>query len=163
MNAHHRHPSHKAQDRPDVQVFTEIAIIEHLMRTAVTKALPSGMTYPQWEILAHFSRVGDGRTPAEIAVALQVTKGAITNTLQRMEAMGLLAVEADGRDGRKKRVKVTPKGAACYAEMLRRVRPHMEQLRGGFTDAEFKAALPFLRALRVWLDENRNPEGLAPA
>jgi hypothetical protein len=31
----------------------------------------------------------------------------------------------------------------------------MEALRGAFTDAEFAAALPFLKALRIWLDENR--------
>ena len=130
------------------------------MRTAVAKSLPRGMTYSQWEILVHFSRNGDGQTPAQVARALQVTKGAITNTLQKMEALGLLAVEADAHDGRKKRVRVTREGAAAYAEMLRRVRPHMDQLRGGFTNAEFEAALPFLRALRIWLDENRNPEGM---
>jgi DNA-binding MarR family transcriptional regulator len=159
MNAPHR-PNPRVQDRPDVQVFTEIGIIEHLMRMAVTKSLPRGMTYPQWEILVHFSRNGDGQTPVQVARALQVTKGAITNTLHRMEGLGFLAIEADAHDGRKKRVKVTRDGAAAYAEMLRRVRPHMDQLRGGFTTSEFETALPFLRALRVWLDENRNPEGM---
>jgi DNA-binding MarR family transcriptional regulator len=156
MNAPHR-PVARVQDRPDIQVFTEIAIIEHLMRTAVVKSLPPGMTYPQWEVLVHFSRVGDDQTPAQLARALQVTKGAITNTLQRMEGSGLVEIAADAHDGRKKRVKVTRKGASCYAEMLRLVRPHLDQLRGGFTNAEFETALPFLRALRVWLDENRTP------
>jgi DNA-binding MarR family transcriptional regulator len=156
MNAPHR-PNTRVQDRPDIQVFTEIAIIEHLMRSAVAKSLPAGMTYAQWEVLAHFSRTGDGETPAELARALQVTKGAITNTLQKMQAAGLLDVRADAHDGRKKRITVTRKGAACHTEMLRMVRPHLDQLRGGFTDAEFETALPFLRALRVWLDENRDP------
>jgi DNA-binding MarR family transcriptional regulator len=156
MNAPHR-PVARVQDRPDIQVFTEIGIIEHLMRTAVVKSLPPGMTYPQWEVLVHFSRMGDDQTPAQLARGLQVTKGAITNTLQRMEASGLVEITADAHDGRKKRIKVTRKGASCYAEMLRLVRPHLDQLRGGFTDAEFETALPFLRALRVWLDENRTP------
>jgi DNA-binding MarR family transcriptional regulator len=160
MNAHHR-PNTRVQDRPDIQVFTEIGIIEHLMRTAVAKALPPGMTYPQWEVLVHFSRTGDGDTPAELARALQVTKGAVTNTLQKMEAAGLVEVTADAHDGRKKRIRVTRHGAACHTEMLKMVRPHLDQLRGGFTDAEFETALPFLRALRVWLDENRNPGGVA--
>jgi DNA-binding MarR family transcriptional regulator len=147
----------RVQDRPDIQVFTEIGIIEHLMRSAVAKSLPAGMTYAQWEVLVHFSRTGDGETPAELARALQVTKGAITNTLQKMQAAGLVEVRADAHDGRKKRITVTRQGAACHTEMLRLVRPHLDQLRGGFTDAEFEAALPFLRALRVWLDENRTP------
>ena len=156
MNTPHRAIA-KVQDRPDIQVFTEIGIIEHLMRTAVAKALPRGMTYSQWEVLVHFSRTGDGETPAQLARALQVTKGAITNTLQKMEAGGLVEITADAHDGRKKRIKVTAQGGACYTQMLRLVRPHLDQLRGGFTDAEFETALPFLRALRVWLDENRNP------
>jgi len=156
-----RAPATRVQDRPDIQVFTEIAIIEHLMRSAVAKSLPSGMTYSQWEVLVHFSRTGDGQTPAQLARALQVTKGAITNTLQRMQALDLVEISADAHDGRKKRIKVTRKGAGCYTEMLRMVRPHLDQLRGGFTDAEFETALPFLRALRVWLDENRNPSGVA--
>ncbi len=165
MNAPYSSPSRapitRVQDRPDIQVFSEIGIIEHLMRSAVAKSLPSGMTYSQWEVLVHFSRTGDGETPAQLARALQVTKGAITNTLQRMQALGLVEINADAQDGRKKRIKVTRKGASCYAEMLRMVRPHLDQLRGGFTDAEFETALPFLRALRVWLDENRNPAAAA--
>ena len=156
MNAPHR-PITRVQDRPVIQVFTEIGIIEHLMRTAVAKALPHGITYAQWEVLVHFTRTGDGGTPAELARALQVTKGAITNTLQKMQTAGLVEITADELDGRKKRIRVTRKGAACHGEMLRMVRPHLDQLRDGFTDAEFEAALPFLRALRIWLDENRNP------
>ena len=77
-----------------------------------------------------------------------------------MQASGLLEVRADAEDGRKKRIFVTRQGAACHGEMLRMVRPHLDQLRGGFTDAEFESALPFLRALRVWLDENRTPGGI---
>ena len=159
MNAH-RSISPRVQDRPDIKVFTEIGMIEHLMRTAVSKSLPAGMSYAQWEVLVHFSRTGDGQTPVDLARALQVTKGAITNTLQRMEAAGLAEVSGDENDGRKKRIKITPAGNMAYTEMLRRVRPHLDQLRGGFTEAEFAAALPFLRALRIWLDENRSPEGL---
>src|SRR5271154_2703303 len=101
----------RAQDRPDIQVFTEIGIIEHLMRTAVAKALPNGMTYSQWEVLVHFSRAGDGGTPAQLARALQVTKGAITNTLQRMQAQGLVEINGDAVDGRKKRITVTRRGS----------------------------------------------------
>lgn len=152
--------SPRAQDRPDIKVFAEIGMIEHLMRTTISRALPKGASYAQWEVLTHFSRRGDGETPAELAAALQLTKGAITNTLQRMEAQGLAELTADPHDGRKKRIRITPAGHAAYADMLRRVRPHLDQLRDGFTEAEFEAALPFLRALRVWLDENREPQGL---
>ena len=124
------------------------------------KALTRGRLLAEAQRL--FRERGYGATSLEqVAEAAQVTKGAITNTLQKMEAGGLVEITADAHDGRKKRIKVTRQGGACYAEMLRTVRPHLDQLRGGFTDAEFETALPFLRALRVWLDENRTPGGLA--
>ena len=50
---------------------------------------------------------------------------------------------------------LTAKGAAAYEEAIAALRPYYVDLREAFTDAEFKAAIPFLKALRVWLDENR--------
>ena len=50
---------------------------------------------------------------------------------------------------------LTEAGARAYEAGLMALRPRMEGLREAFTDAEFEAALPFLRALRVWMDENR--------
>jgi DNA-binding MarR family transcriptional regulator len=141
------------QDRPDVQVFNEIGMIEHLIRQAVTRKLPAGMSYAQFELFTHFNRDGDGQTPAELAAAMQLTKGAITNTLQRMEAQGFVVVLADVSDRRKKRVRLTKAGMDAYMAVLKSAKPLIEALREGFTEAEFHAALPFLRALRAWLDE----------
>jgi len=144
------------QDRPDVQVFTEIGIIEHLMRVNIIRHLPEGMTYTHFELLLHFSRTGDGDTPAQIADAVQMTKGAITNALQRMQAMGLVAVLADVSDRRKKRVRITRGGVEMMGEVLKRMKPQTDALREGFTETEFRQALPFLRALRSFLDEVRS-------
>ena len=79
----------------------------------------------------------------------------MTNTLQRLEAGGLVAVVGDEADGRKKWVSITPAGVGAYEAGLVALRPGLEALREALTDAEFEQALPFLRALRAWLDENR--------
>jgi DNA-binding MarR family transcriptional regulator len=142
-----------AQERADVQVFNEIGFIEHLVRQAVSPLLPAGMSYAQFELLTFFSREGDGQTPAELAHAMQVTKGAITNTLQRMEAKGFVTVLADVSDRRKKRIRLTRAGMDAYMAVMKSAKPMVEALREGFTEGEFEAALPFLRALRSWLDE----------
>lgn len=144
------------QDRPDIQVFTEIGIIAQLVRAAVAKKLPDGVTNAQFELLQHLTRTGDGKTPAEIARALQLTKGAITNTLQRMEAEGYLLVLADVGDRRKKRVKLTRAGLALHSDILRRIKPNTDTLRDGFTESEFRDALPFLKALRCFMDDMRS-------
>lgn len=141
------------QDRPDVAVFSEIGIIEHLMRHSVIAHLPPRMTYAHFEMLMHFTRRGDGQTPAELASAMMMTKGAITNILQKMEGLGLVCVLADVKDRRKKRVKLTRAGAQAYEQILRDMKWKMDALREGFTENEFRQALPFLRSLRTFLED----------
>lgn len=143
------------KERPDVSVLTEIGIISQLSNAALERSLPDGMRAAQFGVLTHFMRRGGEESPAKLAAAFQVTKGAMTNTLQRLEAQGFVRVVGDEADGRKKRVSLTEAGARAYEEGLMALRPRIEGLRGAFTDAEFEAALPFLRALRVWMDENR--------
>ena len=72
------------QDRPDVAVFGEIGVIEHLIRQSVQHHLPSGMTFAHFELLQHFIRNGDGQTPAELARVMLLSKAALTNILQKM-------------------------------------------------------------------------------
>jgi DNA-binding MarR family transcriptional regulator len=141
------------EDHPDVQVFDEIRYIEHLVRTAITRKLPVGLNYPQFEVLNLLSRRGDGSAPVEIARALQMTKSGLTNTLQRLCARKLVEVEDCPADGRKKRIWLTPGGRGAYGQAMTALRPKIESLRDGFTEKEFREALPFLRALRTWFDE----------
>jgi DNA-binding MarR family transcriptional regulator len=141
------------EDHPDVQVFDEIRYIEHLVRTAITRKLPVGLNYPQFEVLNLLSRRGDGSSPVEIARALQMTKSGLTNTLQRLCARKLVEVEDCPADRRKKRIWLTPGGRGAYAQAMAALRPKIDSLRDGFTEKEFREALPFLRALRTWFDE----------
>lgn len=141
------------QDRPEIRVFSEIEVISHLIRRAVEEHIPVGMTYSHFELLTHLVRAGDGQTPVELAQALMMTKGALTNILQRMEESGQVAVLADVKDRRKKRVRLTRAGMDAYTGVLKGMKPKTDALREGFTDAEFREALPFLRALRTFLEE----------
>lgn len=141
------------EEHPEVQVFDEISLIEHGVRTVITRCLPVGLTYPQFEVLNLIARRGEDLTPAAIATALKMTPGAITNTLQRLEATRLATVEPCEADRRKKRVRLTPEGREAYARALAAIKPRMEKLREGFTQKEFREVLPFLRALRAWMHE----------
>ncbi|MDB5426874.1 MAG: transcriptional regulator, MarR family [Phenylobacterium sp.] len=141
------------EDHPDVQVFDEIRYIEHLVRTAIARKLPVGLTYPQFEVMNLLSRRGDGIAPVDIARALQMTKNGLTNTLQRLAARKLIRVDGCEADGRRKRIWFTAEGRAAYGQSIAALRPKMEGLRDGFTPKEFREALPFLKALRTWLGE----------
>lgn len=144
-------------DRPGISVFSEIGIIEHLVRHAVVEHLPPGMTYAHFEILQGFTRMGDGHTPAELAAMMMMSKAAITNALQKMQALGLVIVLADVKDRRKKRVRVTKAGSDAYLQIMKDMKGKMEALREGFTENEFRQALPFLKSLRTFLEEISGP------
>ena len=141
------------EDHPDVQVFDEIRYIEHMVRTTISRKLPVGLTYPQFEVMNLLSRRGDGISPLEVARALQMTKSGLTNTLQRLHARKLIHVEHCETDGRRKIIWLTPEGRGAYGQSMVSIRPKMEDLRDGFTQKEFRDALPFLKALRTWLGE----------
>jgi DNA-binding MarR family transcriptional regulator len=143
------------KERPDVQVFTEIGIIDQLVANRFERCLPDGMSQAQFNVLTWFRHRGGVSSPAELARLFQVTKGAMTNTLQRLEAQGLVAIAPDQDDGRRKHVTITHDGHIAHDTALVALRPITESLRSAFTEAEFREVLPFLRALRTWLDETR--------
>nr|MBC8240058.1 MarR family transcriptional regulator [Alphaproteobacteria bacterium] len=75
--------------------FTEIGIIEQLARNRLERVLPDGLKVSQFIVLNHLVRLGGEWNPARLAAAFQVTKGAMTNNLQRLEQRRLVQVLAN--------------------------------------------------------------------
>lgn len=149
--------SENAPDDPLVfAFFNEIGIIEQLARNAFERVMPDGLRLPHFSVLNHFVRLGGERSPGELARAFQVTKGAMTNTLQRLEARGLIALRPDPRDGRAKLVAITPAGRQVREQAVAALAPQIAALAARFPEAEFARALPFLREVRAYLDRERN-------
>lgn len=82
-------------------------------RTAATMA-QFGLTVSRFDILNHAGN-GEGRSQQELADALLVTKGNITQVLDGMESCGLIRRE---RDGRTKRIYLTDHGRELRARSL---------------------------------------------
>ena len=137
-------------------VFNEIGIIEQLARNRFERVLPHDLTLSQFSVLNHFARLGGEKSPLALARAFQVTKGTMTNTLQRLEARGFIAVRPDPRDGRGKLVSLTPAGRAARDESIAALAPQMVELERDMGPEGFAAALPWLRELRRYLDAARN-------
>lgn len=147
----------RLQDPPAFVFFNEVGIIEHLSRTAAERVLPRGLSMAGFGLLNHMIRLGhERRAPAKIAAALQVTKGAITQTLKRLEAEGLVTVEPDPRDGRGKAVSVTPAGRQARQEAIAALDPLFADLLAQVDVAEIEAVLPTLQKVRQVLDAARD-------
>lgn len=138
--------------------FNEIGIIDQLAQHRLKRALPDGLRTPHFIVLNHLARLGDGKSPVVLARAFQVTKGAMTNTLQRLEARGLIALAPDPSDGRAKRVMLTAAGRRMRDQAIAALSPVFADLDAVATAAEIEAALPFLRRIRAHLDRARDDD-----
>ncbi|MGX9460481.1 MarR family winged helix-turn-helix transcriptional regulator [Shewanella sp. A14] len=146
----------KEQDIESIfQIFNEIGIVSQLSSTLLEKGLPLGIKASQFKVLNHFSRLGDGQTPASLAKSFQVTKGAMTNTINRLLSLDLVSVEEDNNDRRAKRIYITDKGREIREQAIKGAIHELTPLKQVFTEEELANALPFLTKLRCYLDDNR--------
>lgn len=148
------------QDPVAFRFFNEVGIIEQLARALLERNLPDGLKISQFSVLNHMARADergeDDWGPARLASAFQVTKGAMTNTLQRLENRGLVRIKADPRDGRGKLVTITDAGRTMRLRCVESVSPLLAELTQEISDAEFASALPFLEKVRIYLDTHRS-------
>ena len=145
-------------DQPDPKIFrffNEVGIIEQLARNRMERRLPHGLKLSQFSVLNHFMRLGGQWAPARLAKAFQVTKGAMTNTIQRLEGLGYVEILPDPNDGRGKLVRITDPGRVAHGESLAALGPDLITIEAALGTRGFEAAIPFLERLRVYLDENR--------
>ena len=109
--------------------FNEISIIAQLSNAQFERILPDGLNNSQFSVLNWFCRVDSQASPGRLATAFQVTPGAMTNTLKKLESKSLVKIEPDELCGRKKKVSMTSKGeklqkqavnaAALFQEMAK--------------------------------------------
>jgi DNA-binding MarR family transcriptional regulator len=141
-------------DPPLFALLNEVGIIEQLARNRFERAQADGLRLPHFTVLNHLVRLGDGKTPGQLARAFQLTKATMTNTLQRLEARGFIRVEADPEDGRGKRVFLTDSGRARRQAAVAALGADLAAL-GATPGLDPTALLPGLRALRAALDKAR--------
>ena len=144
------------QDQPYIQLFTEIGIIDQLARNRLERSLPDGLKMSQFTVLHHLERLGGEWSPARLARAFQLTRGAMTNNLQKLEARGLVHIAADLKDGRAKIVTITQAGRHMRTRCLQQIEPFIAELSDEFSAADAATALPVLQKLRAYLDTHRS-------
>ena len=147
--------SQNHQDPPVFRFFTEIGIIEQLIRAKLERVLPDGMKISQFAVLNHLVRLPGEWSPARLASAFQVTRAAMTNTLQRLESRGLIKIEADPGDGRGKLISLCQTGRDMREKCIGNISPFLAEMEKEFSEQDFLGALPFLEELRNYLDEHR--------
>jgi len=138
-----------------VTLFSEVFMADQLARNRISRVLPKGMELSHFSVLNHLAHLGDERTPAQLADTFHVTRGAMTNTLAKLEWAGHVHIRPDWDDARRKFVSISPAGRAARDAALAAVAPILGDVVKAIGTQRVRAVLPVLRELRARL----GPEG----
>src|SRR4051794_5720654 len=110
-------------DLPDLDLDVEGIIeriqgIEKRIRAVMDETLDDhGLSYGEWKLLCSLRRKPDRTsTPGDLAAKLELSSGAMTNRLDRMERDGLVRRLPDPNDRRGVRVELTDEGSRSWIE-----------------------------------------------
>ena len=137
-----------------ITLFSEILTVEQLLRNSLTRVLPKGMEISHFSVLNHLARSNGERTPAQLAKSFHVTRGAMTNTLGKLEWAGYVHIRPDWDDARRKFIAISPAGKHARDAALAAISPVLSSLYSEMGEEKVRGALPFLRELRVRLESD---------
>jgi len=142
-----------ATESLSVALFSEIFMADQLARNRLSRALPRGMELSHFSVLNHLARSSDEKSPAQLARAFHVTRGAMTNTLGKLERAGHVHIRPDWDDKRRKFVAISPAGRGARDAALAVIVPIIAEVVADIGADKIRAVLPVLRAVRTRLDE----------
>ena len=137
-----------------VSLFSEISAIDHLFKLKLSKSLPTGMELSHFSILNHIANLEAEKTPAQLARSFNLTKGAITNTLIKLSHMGYIHIRPDWNDARSKLISISPAGKNARDVAVDSIEPILGDLMNGISTDQTKSIIPFLRNLRILLNND---------
>ena len=136
-----------------VTLFSEILAVDQLARSNVARVLPKGMELSHFSVLNHLAYVAVEKSPAQLAQTFHLTRGAMTNTLRKLEWAGWVHVRPDWEDARRKMVSISPTGIAARDTALAAIAPVIAQVVNTVGADKVRIALPVLREMRVQLSK----------
>ncbi len=136
-----------------VALFSELLTADQLLRNRLSRVLPKGMEISHFSVLNHLVFVHDERSPAQLADTFHVTRGAMTNTLNKLEWAGYVHIRPDWDDARRKMVAISPAGKQARDQAVAAITPMINQVVGELGAEKVRAVLPVLRDLRLRLEQ----------
>lgn len=143
-------------DQADIfAFFNEIGIVSQLSTTLLASALPDGVHPSHFAIVNHLVRMGDGKTPAAIAAAMQVTKATMTHSIGVLTAQHFVESRDNPKDARSKTIHLTATGRKFRETAIGEVTRRFTPLFDSHQQAAMRQMLVPLREIRRTLDDNR--------
>jgi DNA-binding MarR family transcriptional regulator len=136
-----------------VTLFSEILVVDQLARSLVVSVLPKGMELSHFSVLNHLAHSGSEKSPAQLAQTFHLTRGAMTNTLSKLEWAGWVHVRPDWDDARRKMVSISPAGQKARDAAVISIAPVIADVVDAVGEDKVRAVLPVLREMRLKLSK----------
>ena len=136
-------------------LLSEIATIEQLARNKLDKALPKDLNISSFSVLNHFSGSKAEKTPLQLARSFHVTKGAMTNTLNKLEKLGYIHIRPDWNDARKKLVSISQSGVDARNYAIKSIKPILDEIIHKTELLTRKSLLGDLRSFRESIEKSK--------
>ena len=136
-------------------LLSEIATIEQLARNKLDNALPKDLNISSFSVLNHFSGSRAEKTPLQLARSFHVTKGAMTNTLNKLEKQGYIHVRPDWNDARKKCVSISQSGIDARNNAIKSIKPILDEIIQKTNHMTKKSLLGDLRNFREAIENDK--------
>ena len=137
------------------QIMNSLGIISQLSAARSRLLLDDDLPMSLFTILNHFQRLGGDRTITDLARAFQVPQPGMTKSVKKLLDRGLLRMEGDPQDGRRKRLFITDAGQRAHQEALSRLAPDLGHVFGDWQTEDLRELDGYLFRLRRWLDTHR--------
>ena len=111
-----------------ITILSEVGAIEQIARAKLDSALPGNLNVSNFALLNHFSRRKEEKTPLQLAKTFNVTKGAMTNTLNKLEKLGYIHIRPDWEDARKKLVSISQSGIDARNHAMKMIKPLLNKI-----------------------------------
>jgi DNA-binding MarR family transcriptional regulator len=147
-------------DLPDLDLDVE-GIVERIQgldkrfKQAMEETLEDhGLNYGEWRVLCNLRRAHDHTsTPGDLSAKLELSSGAMTNRIDRLETDGLVQRHRDPDDRRGVRVELTEAGNTAWVESTNTQAIKEKLVAGALTKAEQHQLNGLLRKLMLSFDE----------
>ena len=136
-------------------LLSEIATIEQLARNQLDNALPKNLNISSFSVLNHFSGSKAEKTPLQLARSFHVTKGAMTNTLNKLEKLGYIHIRPDWNDARKKLISISQSGIDARNHAIKSIKPILDEIILKTDHVTKKSLLGDLRNFRESIEKNK--------
>lgn len=143
----------QTRDLTVLHLFTEIAIVEHLLRNRHDSFKPANMTTAQFGVLNHFVRNKlDEATLSMLAWSFQDDEDYMRGKLLQLSELTYIETSAIDGSNSDLTVKITKSGHLAHARALEDVRPDVESFLVDLSSTELETTVRVLQEIRRTLD-----------